>query len=279
VLGSVVLLQTLVRPAGFNIAGWSLASEHLSRLGPRRRHGLGETIEVALRGRFWKLVSIIHKAARAGCDTPRAASCAIGDAVIQRLTASTRFGGHRRRLLEPHEAELRELVAATPDSTLAELQAALERRLGIRAGLSPLHNALRRSGLRLKKSAEGGRAGADRRRRQTPALAGLAALHGPGAVRLPGRDRHRHQPGQALRSQPIRNAFGRGRAARPLAHHDRRRRAAPERHRRAAGPRWTDDRYGVLRLHRTVPGTGARAPDGARPTAPTSSPMPTTSSS
>ena len=51
-----------------------------------------------------------------------------------------------------HEADLRELVAATPDITLAELQTALERRLGLRAGLSTIHNALRRIGLRLKKS-------------------------------------------------------------------------------------------------------------------------------
>jgi hypothetical protein len=40
-----------------------------------------------------------------------------------------------------------------------ELQAALERRLGLRAGLSTIHKALRRIGLRHKKSAEGSRAG------------------------------------------------------------------------------------------------------------------------
>jgi transposase len=77
--------------------------------------------------------------------------------LIQRVRATgsaapARCGGHRRPLLAPHEADLRGLVAATPDLTLAELQAALERRLGIRAGLSTIHNALRRSGLRLKKS-------------------------------------------------------------------------------------------------------------------------------
>jgi transposase len=43
-------------------------------------------------------------------------------------------------------------LEATPDSTLAELQAALARRLGIVAGLSTIHNALRRIGLRHKKS-------------------------------------------------------------------------------------------------------------------------------
>jgi transposase len=44
------------------------------------------------------------------------------------------------------------LVEATPDITLAELKAELERRLGVVAGLSTLHKALRRIGLRHKKS-------------------------------------------------------------------------------------------------------------------------------
>ena len=39
-----------------------------------------------------------------------------------------------------------------PDITLAELQAELQRRVGIVAGLSTIHNALRRIGLRHKKS-------------------------------------------------------------------------------------------------------------------------------
>ena len=33
--------------------------------------------------------------------------------------APARYGGHRRPLLAPHEADLRKLVAATPDLTLA----------------------------------------------------------------------------------------------------------------------------------------------------------------
>ena len=44
------------------------------------------------------------------------------------------------------------LVEATPDLTLAELQAEFERRRGILAGLSTIHNTLRRIGLRHKKS-------------------------------------------------------------------------------------------------------------------------------
>ena len=37
-------------------------------------------------------------------------------------------------------------------------------------------------------------------------MADLAALHGPGAVRLPRRNRHRHQHGAALRPQPLASA-------------------------------------------------------------------------
>ena len=66
--------------------------------------------------------------------------------------APERAGGHRRPKLEPHEAELRQLVAATPDVTLAELQTALQQRCGVRAGLATIHTARRRIGLRLKKS-------------------------------------------------------------------------------------------------------------------------------
>jgi transposase len=66
--------------------------------------------------------------------------------------APARFGGHRRPLLARHEADLRRLVAARPDITLAELQMELKRRFGITAGLSTIHNTLRRLGLRLKKS-------------------------------------------------------------------------------------------------------------------------------
>ena len=66
--------------------------------------------------------------------------------------APARYGGHRRPLLAPHEANLRQLVTATPDITLAELQAELQRRCGMRAGLSTIHDALRRLGLRHKRA-------------------------------------------------------------------------------------------------------------------------------
>jgi transposase len=66
--------------------------------------------------------------------------------------APVRYGGHRRPLLEPYERELEALVRATPDITLAELQREIGRLTGITAGLSTLHNALHRLGLRHKKS-------------------------------------------------------------------------------------------------------------------------------
>ena len=77
--------------------------------------------------------------------------------LLQRVRATgspapARYGGHRRPVLAPYEGDLRRLLAATPDLTLAELQAELQRRCGVRAGLSTLHNALRRIGLRPKKS-------------------------------------------------------------------------------------------------------------------------------
>ena len=64
--------------------------------------------------------------------------------LMQRLRATgsaapARYGGHRRPVLEPHEADLRRPVEATPDLTLAELQTALRQRCGVRAGLSTIH--------------------------------------------------------------------------------------------------------------------------------------------
>jgi transposase len=66
--------------------------------------------------------------------------------------APARYGGHRRPLLEAYAADIAALLEATPDLTLAELQAEIERRCGILAGLSTIHNTLLRLGLRHKKS-------------------------------------------------------------------------------------------------------------------------------
>ena len=94
----------------------------------------------------------IREAARRFAVSP---SAAIKLMQLVRTTGSAapaRFGGHRRPLLAPHEAGLRRLVATSPDITLAELQTELQRRFGIVAGLSTIHNTLRRLGLRLKKN-------------------------------------------------------------------------------------------------------------------------------
>lgn len=103
----------------------------------------------------------IVEAVRGGCSLREAArrfSVAPSTAIklMQRVEATgsaapDRYGGHRRPLLEPYESLLEALVRATPDLTLAELQRAIEQRCGLRAGLSTLHNALHRLGLRYKK--------------------------------------------------------------------------------------------------------------------------------
>jgi putative transposase len=96
--------------------------------------------------------SSIREAARRFAVSPSAAIKLMQRVRTTGSAAPARFGGHRRRLLAPHESDLRRLVEARPDITLAELQTALQRRLGIVAGLSTIHNALRRIGLRHKKS-------------------------------------------------------------------------------------------------------------------------------
>jgi putative transposase len=96
--------------------------------------------------------SSIRAAARRFAVSPSAAIKLMHRVRATGSAAPERYGGHRRPVLEPHEAALRGLVAAAPDITLAELQSELQRRLGVRAGLSTIHNALRRIGLRHKKS-------------------------------------------------------------------------------------------------------------------------------
>ena len=65
--------------------------------------------------------------------------------------APAKIGGYRKPLLAGHEALLRELTAAKPGITLAEIQAALRQR-GIEAGsLATIWSTLRRLGLRHKK--------------------------------------------------------------------------------------------------------------------------------
>ena len=96
--------------------------------------------------------SSIRAAARRFAVSPSAAIKLMQRVRATGSPAPARYGGHRRPLLAPYEADLERLVEATPDITLAELQAELQRRFGIIAGLSTIHNTLRRLGLRHKKS-------------------------------------------------------------------------------------------------------------------------------
>jgi transposase len=66
--------------------------------------------------------------------------------------APGQIGGHRRPALEPHETTLRALVAATPDLTLAEIQAELADRHSVAVCLTTIHTTLHRLRLRFKKS-------------------------------------------------------------------------------------------------------------------------------
>jgi putative transposase len=95
--------------------------------------------------------SSIRAAARRFAVSP-AAAIKLMQRVRATGSAAPARSGHRRPVLEPHGADLKRLVEATPDITLAELQAELQRRLGVRAGRSTIHNTLRRIGLRHKKS-------------------------------------------------------------------------------------------------------------------------------
>ena len=96
--------------------------------------------------------SSIRAAARRFAVSPSAAIKLMQRVRTTGSPAPARFGGHRRPLLEPHQADLETLVEARPDITLAELQTELHQHVGIVAGLSTIHNALRRMGLRHKKS-------------------------------------------------------------------------------------------------------------------------------
>ena len=112
-------------------------------------------ISMDLRRRIVRAVengSSIRQAARRFAVSPSTAIKLMQRVRTTGSAAPARYGGHRRPVLAPYEGDLRRLIEARPDVTLAELQAELQRRLGIVAGLSTIHNALRRIGLRHKKS-------------------------------------------------------------------------------------------------------------------------------
>ena len=84
--------------------------------------------------------SSMREAARRFAVSPSAAIKLMQRVRATGSAAPDRYGGYRR------------LVEAKPDITLAEVQTALHERIGLRAGLSTIHGALRRIGLRRKKS-------------------------------------------------------------------------------------------------------------------------------
>jgi putative transposase len=94
----------------------------------------------------------IRGAARGFAVSPSAAIELMPRGRATGSAAPERYGGPRRPVLEPHDADLRRRVAATPDLTLAELQTALQRGCGVQAGPATIHHALRRIGLRHQKS-------------------------------------------------------------------------------------------------------------------------------
>ena len=68
-------------------------------------------------------------------------------------SAPARFGGHRRAILDEHEALVRSLLDARSDITLAEIQAELARRGVVVRAASTVLRWLRRAGLTRKKRA------------------------------------------------------------------------------------------------------------------------------
>jgi putative transposase len=125
------------------------------RLRPAEDVAMPAPISMDLRLRIVRAVergSSIRAAARRFAVSPSAAIKLMQRVRATGSAAPARYGGHRRPLLAPYEADLKRLVEAKPDGTLAELQGELQRRCGIVAGLSTIHNALRRIGLRHKKS-------------------------------------------------------------------------------------------------------------------------------
>jgi hypothetical protein len=128
--------------------------------------------------------SSIREATRRFAVSPSAAIKLMQRVRTTGSAAPPRFGGHRRRLLAPHEADLRRLVATRPDITLVSCRprsgAGSASPPGARRSTTPCVGSA--SGL--KKVAESGRAGPPGHRSPAPALARLAALHAPRALRV-----------------------------------------------------------------------------------------------
>src|SRR3954447_11666167 len=156
-------------------------------------------------------------------------------------TAPAKIGGHRRPILEPHADTLRAIATSKPGITLKEMRDALHARgIAVKA-LSTTADMLHRLGLSHKKEPESRRAGQARCGPTPPPLAGVAALHGCGPLRVPGRDRRVHQHGPALRLGSQGRAPGRCGPPRALAHDNLRRWLAGKRDHRTLRAGWPHD--------------------------------------
>jgi transposase len=73
--------------------------------------------------------------------------------------AAARFGGHRRPILEAHEALVRSILETRADLSLVEIRSELHRRGVVVGATSTIGRFLRRAGLTRKKKPESRRAG------------------------------------------------------------------------------------------------------------------------
>src|SRR3712207_994265 len=169
--------------------------------------------------------------------------------------APAKIGGSRRPLLEKHADELRGIVSSKAGITLREIKAALAARDILVKALSTMADMLHRLGLSHKKEPESQRARPARCRPAPQPLAGVAALHGCGPLRVPGRDRRVHEHGPALWLGSQGRAPGRCGPTWALVHHDLCGWLTGERDHRTFRAGWADDGEGVPRLRRA--GAGA----------------------
>ena len=113
-------------------------------------------LSLDLRRRIVRTVEGGTSARKAAARFEVGASTAVKLMQLVRRTGSlapAQIGGYRRPILEPHADLLCELVAAKPDTTLAEIHAELQARGVVVKALSTIHHMLRRLGLRHKKRA------------------------------------------------------------------------------------------------------------------------------
>jgi putative transposase len=83
-------------------------------------------------------------------------------------SAPARFAGHRRPMLDEHEALVRTLLDSKPDTTLSEMQSELARQGLVVRATSTILRWLRRAGLTRKKDPESCRTGSAGRAHDRP---------------------------------------------------------------------------------------------------------------